>query len=174
MEAALVAWLLKKLQIFPNKKELKRKRKTSPNGSMVFKTHGLLVVGRALVGSAGEGHGLTPESLSDGGSSLLLETFETSIVSMELYSAPSAIYEAFKGFSGLFRNLSGQERRVPDARPHLFGRVRLTENCVDVLGFGEHLGLRVDGFEFFAGQPELDVLLAELFPEELREDLHPV
>lgn len=81
------------------------------------------------------------------------------------------MHGAFKGFRLCFRHFSAA---VSDARPHLFGRVRLAENRVDVLGFGEHLGLRVDAFEFFAGQPELDVLLAELFPEELREDLHPV
>lgn len=86
------------------------------------------------------------------------------------------MHGAFKGFRLFFRHFSGasQAERRFLMRPHLFGRVRLAENRVDVLGFGEHLGLRVDGFEFFAGQPELDVLLAELFPEELREDLHPV
>lgn len=105
-----------------------------------------------------------------------METFETSIVSTEMYTscALSAVHDAlkvFQLFSDIYQKRTG---RVLMRGPHLFGGVGLTENRVDALGFGEHLGLRVDGFEFFAGQPELDVLLAELFPEELREDLHPV
>lgn len=60
------------------------------------------------------------------------------------------------------------------AAPYLFRGIRVDENGVNAFGFGQQLCLRVDGLVFFAGQPELDVLLAELCPEELREGLYPV
>ena len=50
----------------------------------------------------------------------------------------------------------------------------MDEDGKNILGFGEQLGLRVDSLVIFAGQPELNVLLAEFCPEELREGFHSV
>lgn len=58
--------------------------------------------------------------------------------------------------------------------PYLFRGIRLDEDGVNAFGFGQQLGLRVDALVLLAGQPELNVLLAELRPEELRKGRHAV
>lgn len=58
--------------------------------------------------------------------------------------------------------------------PYLFRGVRFNKDCINIFGFGQQLGVRIDGLVFLTGQPELYVLLAELCPEELREGFHPI
>lgn len=105
--AALVAWLPTKLQIRPNRmvvfvlrSGLRGKATTSQQPKPL-----------AVRSAAG------PESAPDGGSSLLLtkvmETFETSTVSTEMYasSALSAAHEAlkvFQLFSGIYQKRIGR------------------------------------------------------------------
>lgn len=64
--------------------------------------------------------------------------------------------------------------RRPAMLSYLFRGIRLDEDGVNAFGFGQQLGLRVDALVLLAGQPELNVLLAELRPEELRKGRHAV
>lgn len=58
--------------------------------------------------------------------------------------------------------------------PYLFRGVRFNKNGMNIFGFGQQLCLRINSLVFFTGQPELNVFLTELCPEELREGFHPV
>ena len=61
-----------------------------------------------------------------------------------------------------------------NAMPYLFRRLRFNINRINAFGFGQQLGLTINGLVFFTGQPELNVFLTELCPEELREAFHPI
>lgn len=57
---------------------------------------------------------------------------------------------------------------------YLFRGIRFNKNCINIFGLGPQLCLRINGAVFFTGQPEFNVFLTELCPEELRKDFHPI
>lgn len=60
------------------------------------------------------------------------------------------------------------------ASPHLLAGLDGNVLGKDLLGLGDHLGLGFDLLEFLTGQPELQVLLAELGAQEGPEGSEPI
>ena len=60
------------------------------------------------------------------------------------------------------------------ATSYLFRGLWFNENWINVFGFGQQLCFGVNGLVFLAGQPELNVFLTELCPEELREGFYTI
>lgn len=56
----------------------------------------------------------------------------------------------------------------------LFRSIGFDKDSIDTSGFWEQLCLWIDGLEVFTCQPELNVFLAELWPEKLGENVYSI